>query len=313
MNLQQLRYVQEVARRGLNVSEAAAALHTSQPGISKQIRQLEAELGIEIFERHGKRLVEVTEPGRQVLAIASRLLGELDNLRQVGREFSDENKGRLAIATTHTQARYALPEAIRDFIAAYPDVELSLHQGNPRQICEMVLEGEADLAIATEALADYADLLVLPCYSWNRVVVAPLGHPLLATPLLTLENLALWPIVTYDLAFAGRRQMDRAFEARGIAPKVVLSAADADVIKTYVRMGLGLGIVARMAYDPEQDADLGMLDAAHLFAANVTGIGLRRNAWLRGFVYAFIERFAPHLTRAVIERTMAGGGSAFDI
>ncbi|AGA89757.1 transcriptional regulator [Thioflavicoccus mobilis 8321] len=313
MNLQQLRYVQEIARRGLNVSEAAESLHTSQPGISKQIRQLEAELGIEIFVRHGKRLVEVTEPGRQVLAIAARLLGDLDNLRQVGREFSDKTKGRLAIATTHTQARYTLPTAIQAFIAAYPGVELSLHQGNPSQICEMVLRGEADMAIATEAIADHADLLTLPCYRWNRVVVAPLGHPLLAASRLTLEDLADWPIVTYDAAFAGRSRIDHAFQARGLAPRVVLSAADSDVIKTYVRMGLGLGIVAEMAYDPVQDADLGVLDAAHLFETSVTSIGLRRNAWLRSYVYAFIEGFAPHLTRAVVERTLVGGGSAFDI
>ena len=313
MNLQQLRYIQEVVRHGLNVSEAAEALFTSQPGVSKQIRQLETELGVDIFVRHGKRLVEVTEPGRQVLAIAARMLGDLDNLRRVGKEFSDETAGRLAIATTHTQARYVLPEAIRRFIEEYPGVRLSLHQGTPRQICEMVLAGDADLAIATEAIADYDTLLMLPCYQWNRCIVAPLGHPILDAPALTLEQLARWPIVTYDSAFTGRGQINRAFLARGLEPRVVLSASDADVIKTYVRMGLGIGILARMAYDASLDTGLGMLDAAHLFDSSTTRIGIRKNAWLRGYVYAFIEGFAPHLTRAVVERTLAGGGSTFDI
>ncbi len=313
MNLQQLRYIQEVARQGLNVSTAADALYTSQPGVSKQIRLLEDELGVEIFTRRGKRLVAVTEPGRQVLAIAARMLGDLDNLRQVGAEFSKESSGNLAIATTHTQARYVLPPVVRTFMERYPDVCLMLHQGNPRQVCELVLAGEADLAIATEAIADYPDLLMLPCYEWNRCVVAPLGHPILNVEPLTLEEIARWPIVTYDFAFTGRGQINRAFMSHGIVPRVVLSALDADVIKTYVGMGLGVGIVARMAYDPQADHGLGMRDAAHLFDASTTRIGLRRNAWLRGYVYDFIETFAPQLTRQAIDRAMAGGGSEFAI
>jgi LysR family cys regulon transcriptional activator len=219
----------------------------------------------------------------------------------------------LAIATTHTQARYVLPPVVRAFMERYPQVRLLLHQGNPQQVCERVLAGEADLAIATEAIADYPELLMLPCYEWNRCVVAPLGHPILKTERLTLEEIARWPIVTYDFAFTGRGQINRAFFSHGIAPRVVLTALDADVIKTYVGMGLGIGIVARMAYDPQVDRGLGMLDAAHLFDSSTTRIGLRRNAWLRGYVYDFIEGFAPHLTRQAIERAMAGGGSEFAI
>lgn len=313
MNLQQLRYIHEVARQGLNISAAADALFTSQPGVSKQVRLLESELGVEIFTRQGKRLVAVTEPGRQVLAIAARMLGDLENLRKVGEELSNESAGALAIATTHTQARYVLPPVVRTFMERYPDVRLLLHQGNPRQVCERVLAGEADLAIATEAIADYPELLMLPCYEWNRCVVAPLGHPILKTDRLTLEEIARWPIVTYDFAFTGRSQINRAFLSHGIEPRVVLTALDADVIKTYVGMGLGIGILARMAYDPEVDRGLGMLDAAHLFDSSTTRIGLRRNAWLRGYVYDFIEGFAPHLTRLAIERAMVGGGSEFAI
>lgn len=313
MNLQQLRYIQEVARRGLNVSEAAQALFTSQPGVSKQIRLFEEELGVDIFVRHGKRLVGVTEPGRQVLTIVTRMLEDLENLRRVGQEFSDETAGSLAIATTHTQARYVLPGVIRAFMQRYPKVRLSLHQGNPRQVCEMVLAGEADIAIATEAIADYPALVMLPCYAWNRCVVAPQGHPILEVQPLTLEEIARWPIVTYDFAFTGRNQINRAFLARGIEPNVVLSAVDTDVIKTYVGMGLGIGIVARMAYDPQLDTGLGMRDAAHLFDRSLTRIGIRRHTWLRGYVYAFMEGFAPHLTRRVVDLAMVGSGIHFDI
>ena len=313
MNLQQLRYVQEVARQGLNVSAAAEALFTSQPGVSKQIRQLEDELGIEIFRRQGKRLVAVTEPGRHVLAIAARLLGELDNLRQVGAEFGQETAGCLTIATTHTQARYVLPPAIRDFMARYPEVRLSLRQGNPTQVCDLVIAGEADLVIATEAVAEAPELLSLPCYAWNRCVIAPLGHPILESDPLSLEAIARWPIVTYDGAFTGRGRMNRAFQTHGLEPRIALTALDADVIKTYVRMGLGIGLIAQMAHDPETDAGLGVVDASHLFDASVTHLGIRRKSWLRGYVYAFIEGFAPHLTRRVIERALSEGGSDYEI
>ena len=309
MNIQQLRYVFEVARHGLNVSEAAEALFTSQPGVSKQIRLLEEELGVEVFVRHGKRLVAITEPGRQVLAIAERMLLDVDNLRQVGAEFSNEASGSLSIATTHTQARYALPPVIQAFMTRYPNVRLSLHQGSPRQVCEYVLSGEADIAIATEAIAEEHNLVMLPCYQWNRCVVATPRHPILQAAPLTLEEIARYPLITYDDAFTGRGQINKAFLGRGLKPKVVLTAIDSDVIKKYVEMDLGIGILARMAYDPAEDRRLGMVDASHLFESSTTRIGLRKRSWLRAYVYAFIEGFAPHLSRPMVEMALAGGGS----
>lgn len=304
MNLQQLRYVLEVARSDLNVSHAAESLFTSQPGVSKQIRLLEEELGVVIFERHGKRLVGVTEPGKQVLTIAERLLGEVDNLKRVGEDFSNESAGSLSIATTHTQARYVLPPVIEKFTRRYPQVRLSLRQGSPPQICEYVLAGEADVAIATEAIEHYQDLVMLPCYSWNRCVVAPPGHPILDARPLTLEEIARYPIVTYDFAFAGRSQINKAFAARGLKPNVVLTAIDADIIKTYVALGLGIGLMAAMAYDPSADHNLRSADASHLFESATTRIGLRRGGYLRGFTYSFIELFAPHLSRRVVEAAL---------
>ena len=309
MNLQQLRYIHEVARRGLNVSDAAEALFTSQPGVSKQIRLLEAELGVEIFARHGKRLVAVTEPGHAVLAIAERMLRDMDNLLQVGEEFSNESAGTLSIATTHTQARYVLPRVVRDFLQRYPKVRLELHQGNPQQVCDMVLGGAADIAIATEAIADSPDLVMLPCYQWNRCIVATPRHPILREQPLTLEAIARYPLITYDDAFTGRGQINKAFLGRGLKPNVVLTAIDSDVIKKYVEMDLGIGILARMAYDVDEDRRLGMVDASHLFESSTTRIGIRRNAWLRGFVYAFIELFVPSLTRRIVEAARSGGGT----
>lgn len=309
MNLQQLRYIHEVARRGLNVTEAADALFTSQPGVSKQIRQLEAELGIDIFERRGKRLSAITEPGRHVLAIAERILRDLQDLQQVGDEYANEESGSLSIATTHTQARYVLPKVIRDFMHRFPQVRLSLHQGSPRQVCEMVLDGSADIAIATEAIADYDELVMLPCYQWNRCVVATPRHPILQASPLTLEEIARYPLITYDDAFTGRGLMNKAFLSRGLKPRVALSAIDSDVIKKYVEMDLGIGILARMAYNPAEDRRLGMIDASHLFESSITRIGLRKRAWLRGYVFAFVEGFAPQLTRRIVESALVGGGS----
>jgi len=309
MNLQQLRYIHEVAKRGLNVSEAAAALYTSQPGVSKQIRLLEEELGIVIFVRHGKRITGVTEPGRHVLAIADRLLREVVNLKQVGDEFAREAVGSLTIATTHTQARYKLPPVIQTFVRRYPGVNLALRQGNPTQVCEYVLTGEADVAIATEAIEHYNDLVMLPCYQWNRCVIAPLGHSILEVSPLSLEEIAKHPIVTYDFAFAGRSQINKAFETRGLVPKVVFTAIDADIIKTYVALGLGVGIVAAMAFDPERDTQLRAADASHLFEWATARIGLRRGSFLRGYVYGFIELFAPQLSRKIVDAALAGGGS----
>ncbi|GAB4442954.1 MAG: HTH-type transcriptional regulator CysB [Rhodocyclaceae bacterium] len=306
MNLRQLRYVVEVARRGLNVSAAAAGLYTSQPGVSKQIRLLEQELGVDVFVRQGKRLTAVTEPGREVLAIAQRMLHDIENLRGVGREFGAEEAGTLAIATTHTQARYVLPPIIREFLRRHPGVRVSLHQGSPTEVCKLVLSGEADLAIATEAIGSHEDLVMLPCYQWNRCVIAPPKHPILRAKPLTLEAIAKYPVITYDFAFTGRSQINEAFAARGLAPNVVLTAIDADIIKTYVALGLGIGIVAYMAFDPKADRGLRALDAAHLFESATTRIGLRRNTWLRGYVYGFIELFAPQLTRKVVQAALAG-------
>lgn len=308
MNLQQLRYVVEVTRRELNVSDAAAALFTSQPGVSKQIRLLEEELGVNIFVRHGKRLVELTEPGRQVVAMAERVLDELGNMRQVGEEFGKENHGRLSIATTHTQARYALPRAVVAFRQRYPQVRLELHQGNPDQVAEAVLGGDADLAVATESIAERGELVTLPCYQWNRSVIAPPGHALLDATPLTLEAIATYPLITYDSAFTGRSQINKAFASREVRPNVVLTALDADIIKTYVRLGLGVGIVASMAFDAANDHGLVARDCAHLFESSTTRIGLKRNAWHRAYVFAFIELFAPHLTRHAVELALRGGG-----
>lgn len=306
MNIQQLRYVLEVSRRGLNISEAAAVLHTSQPGVSKQIRLLEEELGVDVFARQGKRLTGVTDPGREVLKIAERMLRDVDNMRSVGQEFGTEESGTLSIATTHTQARYVLPPIIQQFMQRHPGVRVSLHQGSPMEVCQFVLSGEADIAIATEAIGEQDDLVMLPCYQWNRCVIAQPGHPILKAKPLTLEAIAKHPIITYDFAFTGRSQINKAFAARGLTPNVVLTAIDADIIKTYVALGLGIGIVAYMAYDPKADKGLRAADAAHLFESATTRIGVRRNAWLRGYAYGFIELFAPHLTRRMVQAALAG-------
>jgi LysR family cys regulon transcriptional activator len=301
VNLQQLRYLVAVVDAGLNVSGAAEALYTSQPGISKQIRQLEDELGVQVFVRAGKRLARLTPPGELVVATARRALAEIGNLKRVAEEFRSEDEGELAIATTHTQARYVLPAVLKAFAAKYPKVKLVLHQGNPGQVAEQTVGGEADLGIATEALADVPELVTLPCYDWNRVVLVPRGHPLEREPKLTLEAIARYPIVTYDFAFTGRTQANAAFAAHGLVPNVVLTALDADVIKTYVEMGMGVGIVAQMAYEPKRDAQFACLDASHLFEKSTTRLALRRHAFLRGYVYAFIALFAPQYDRKAID------------
>ncbi len=304
VNLQQLRYLREIAKQGLKISEAAETLYTSQPGISKQIKQLEEELGIEVFVRNGKRLVAITEPGKAVLEIAQRILHDMENLKQVGEEFNAQDSGQLIIATTHTQARYALPPVVKQFITRYPKVKLGLHQGSPTQIAEQVLSGEADLAIATESLALYDDLVTLPCYEWNHCVITPPRHPLLKEQQLTLEKIAQYPIITYDFAFSGRGKINAAFEAAQLEPNIALTAIDADVIKTYVELGLGIGILAKLAFNPERDKHLRMLDAGHLFKPNTTRIAIRKNEYLRGYTYDFIELFAPHLTHAVVAKAM---------
>jgi LysR family cys regulon transcriptional activator len=314
MKLQQLRYLCEVARRDLSVSAAAEALFTSQPGVSKQIKGLEEELGIEIFVRNGKRLVSVTEPGRAVIAIAERILADAQNLKRAGEDFSGEKLGTLTIATTHTQARYALPRAVAAFKRRYPKVQLFIHQGNPVQICEQVVQGEADLCVATEHVDEHAGLVALPCYQWNRCIVVPPKHPLLKAGPLTLEAIAKYPIVTYDFAFANRSMVNRAFEQRGLKLEVVLTAADADVIKTYVELGLGVGIMAKMAFDPKRDRQLRAIDASHLFPSSTTRLGIKRGAYLRRYAYDFIELFAPNLSRETVEKTvMEKPGTSYEL
>ncbi|MCT2530957.1 HTH-type transcriptional regulator CysB [SAR92 clade bacterium H921] len=305
MKLQQLRYIWEVAHHDLNVSATAKSLYTSQPGISKQIRLLEDELGVEIFSRSGKHLTRVTPTGQEVLKIAGDILRQVDSIKQLTQEHNNPNHGSLSIATTHTQARYALPPVIEDFIGKYPQVSLHMHQGTPVQISEKAADGTVDFAIATEALELFSDLLMMPCYRWNRCILVPRDHPLALLEQLSLEDVAAHPIVTYVFGFTGRSRLDDAFTERGLHPKVVFTATDADVIKTYVRLGLGIGIVAHMAYNPEADSDLVAIEAGHLFQSSVTSIGFRKGTYLRGYMYDFIHAFAPHLTRNVVDQAMA--------
>ena len=306
MNLQQLRYLREVARSGLNVSVAAEALFTSQPGISKQIRLLEEELGVTILIRHGKRITGITEPGRLVLDIAERILQDTDNLRAVGREFNSGGRGTLVIATTHTQARYALPPVVARFTHRYPQVRLTLREGSPEHIAELLHEGQADLGIATESEEAFVDLVTLPCAQWTRSVITPLKHPLVGAGPLTLEKIAQYPLITYDFAFTPNSPIQRAFDAAGLKPNVVLTAVAADVIKAYVEQGMGIGILAKMAFDPARDIGVRLINADHLFEASTTRIALRRNAWLRGYTYDFIELFSPHLNRRTVDAALAG-------
>ena len=300
MKLSQLRYIVEVKRRGLNVSAAADALYTSQPGVSKQIRLLEDELGVPIFERSGKHFTRLTRAGEEVMTVAERIMAETRNINAIAEEYGDDRAGSLAIATTHTQARHALPDAVQDFRRRYPRVSLHFHQGTPVQIAEMATAGEVDFAIATEALELYEDLVMLPCYRWNRSIIVPEGHPLCGRTPLTLEAIAEYPIVTYVFGFTGRSRLDEAFAERGLAPDVVFTATDSEVIKTYVQLGLGVGIMASMAFDARRDEGLVALDADHLFEPSTTRIGFRRNAYLRRYMLAFIETFAPHLTEDVV-------------
>jgi LysR family transcriptional regulator, cys regulon transcriptional activator len=313
MNFQQLRYVRETVRQGLNLTEAARKLHTSQPGVSKQIRELETELGVEIFVRHGKRIVAVTEPGKAVVDVIDRLLQEAENLRQVGREFKDQTSGTLSVATTHTQARYSLPKVVGEFKRRFPKVHLTIKQGSPPLLAEMVTAREADIAIATEALDDYPKLLALPGYEWNHCVVVPAKHPLAKVDRLTLADLARYPIVTYDPAFAGRSHIDEAFRTQGLAPDIVLSAVDSDVIKTYVELGLGIGIIAAMAFDEKRDRSLIALAAGHLFGTMTTRVAVRRGAALRGYAYTFLELFSPRLNRKLIETALNGKAEVYEL
>ena len=313
MKLQQLRYIVEIQRQGLNVSEAAETLYTSQPGISKQVRLLEDELGVAIFERSGKRFTGVTEPGKAVLAIAERILREAENLKRASAEFATGDSGRLVLAATHTQARYALPLVVRDFVAQHPTVKLEMHQGSPTQIAEWVAAGEVDIGIATEALDQYPQLVTLPVRQWSHCVIAPEDHPILQTLPLSLNELVKWPLITYDTAFTGRSRINRAFERIGAEPNVALTALDADVIKTYVSLGLGLGIISALAFDAQRDAGLVAVDASQLFESNTTRLALRRGSYLRRYDYDLIALFAPHLSQHVVKMAMQGGSDAYDL
>jgi len=304
MNFQQLRSVREAARRSFNLTEVARVLHTSQPGVSRQIRELEEELGVDLFIRAGRRLTALTEMGELVMPIVENMLEESESLRRAGQEFAKRSSGTLSIAATHSQARYALPGAVRDFRKHFPDVRFNLHQGSPDQIAEMLIAGDADIGIATEALGRYDPLVALPCYRWTHSVVVPNGHPLLDQPL-TLEALAGHPIITYHEGFTGRTKIDAAFAQADLEPDIVMSALDADVIKTYVELGLGVGIVASIAFDGERDTALRAIDAGKLFEMNLTKLAVRRGRFLRSYVYDFIETFAPTLTRGVVEAALA--------
>jgi len=294
MNFQQLRSVREAARRGYNLTEVANALFTSQPGVSRQIRELEEELGIDIFERNGKRLTGLTEPGKEVLHIVERLLLEAENLQRAGETYSGKTTGTLSIAATHTQTRYVLPRAVQHFRTAFPDVRIALQQSAPEHIAEWVLSGKADIGIATEGLSRFEGLVSFPCYEWHHVIVVPDGHPLLAAKSVTLELLAEYPLITYDIGFTGRSHIDQAFTEQQISPDIVLTAMDSDVIQQYVTMNLGVGIVASMAAE-HLPANLHPIPANHLFAPNVTRVAVRRGAFLRDYAIDFIQQLAPKL------------------
>lgn len=305
MNFQQLRSIREAARNNYNLTEVASVLFTSQPAISRQIRELEEELGVEIFTRAGKRLTGLTTPGKTLLPIIDRLLLEAGNLKNAGKDFKEKDTGVFYVAATHSQARYALPAVVRDFRQIYPGVTLHLRQGSPQQIADMLLTGEADIGVATEALADYDQLVTLPGYRWSHSVIVPPDHPLLQqTAPISLEDLARHPIITYEHGFTGRAHIDEAFAREGLAPEVVLTAMDADVIKTYVELGMGIGIVASIAFDPERDRLLRAIDARHLFEINLTRIAVRRGIWLRDYAYHFIESFVPTLTPDVVRQKL---------
>ena len=314
MNFQQLRTIRELTRHGFNLTEVAAVSHTSQPGISRQIRDLEDEIGVLIFERSGKRITGLSEPGQTILRIVNRLLVEADHLQRASADYVTSTSGVLTIAATHTQARYALPQVVLGFRAAFPDVRIALQQSTPEHIAKWVLSGAADIGIATEGLGDFPDLVSFPCYRWSHQAIVPVGHPLLAPgrAALTLADLADFPLVTYDHGFTGRRHIDQAFAGAGLRPNVVLTAMDSDVIKQYVGLGLGVGLVASMAFDAGRDPGLRALDAGQLFTASTTRLAVRRGACLRSYTYEFIRHFAPHLTRREIDCALASASAAGD-
>jgi LysR family cys regulon transcriptional activator len=313
MNLHQLRFVREAVRQNFNLTEAAKALFTSQPGVSKAIIELEEELGVDIFTRHGKRIRGLTEPGRAVLKSVELIMQEIEGLKQIGREFAAQDSGSLTIATTHTQARYALPPVVQAFMQKYPKVRLSLLQGNPKQVAEMVQRDQADLAIATESIAGIDGLISMPCYQWEHVVVVPPDHPLLKLKVVSLEEIAHYPLITYDSAFAGRNKIDQAFALRQIKPDILLEAIDADVIKTYVELGMGVGIIAGMAFDADRDKNLRSIPVGNLFGMNISRVALKQGAYLRSYIYTFIELLAPTLNRKLIDQVLQGSKDNYEL
>ncbi len=304
MKFHQLRYVHEVVRQHLNISAASEALHTSQPGVSKQIQLLEEELGLQIFQRNGKRLIGVTEPGRKIVELAARVMLDMQNIKRVGDEYSREDSGELTIATTHTQARYRLPAAVKQFMAQYPNVKLTIHQGNPSQVTEQVAAGEADIGIATENISKDDRLSCLPCYSWNRCLVVPSQHLLLEKKTISLKDLVNYPLITYDFAFTGGTLVSKVFHDAGLQPNVVFTAIDADVIKTYVNLGLGIGLIANMAYEETRDAPLKSLDCSHLFPDSTTYLGVRKDAFLRDYMLNFITMLSPQYDKRSVQRAL---------
>jgi LysR family transcriptional regulator, cys regulon transcriptional activator len=314
MNLHQFRFVQEAVRRNLNLTETAKALYTSQPGISKAILEFEEELGVDIFARHGKRLRRITEPGHEVLKSIDIIMREVANLKRIGEQFSKQDAGTLSIATTHTQARYFLPEPVARLRKLFPKVQVVLHQGMPDQVARMLLDDVADVGVATEALTEYEQLVTLPCYEWQHVLVVPAGHRLAGVERPTLEQLASEPLVLYHPTVSGRHRIDQAFARARLRPVVALEAIDSDVIKTYVKLGLGIGIVAELAVRDEPPAgDLAWRPLGHLFGNNMARVAFKRGAYLRHFVHAFAEQLSDRLSRTLIDRAMAGGGSEYDL
>jgi LysR family transcriptional regulator, cys regulon transcriptional activator len=312
MNLHQFRFVQEAVRRNLNLTEAAKALHTSQPGVSKAIIELEEELGIEIFARHGKRLKRVTEPGQHVLQSIELILREIGNLKRIGEQFSAQDSGTLSIATTHTQARYVLPRPLAKLREAYPKVNFSLHQGSPDQVARMVLDETAEIGVATESLADYPELVTLPCYEWEHVLVLSDTHPLCRSEHLSLEDLAAEPLITYHPSFTGRTRIDHAFALKKLQPRIALEAIDSDVIKTYVKLGMGVGIVAEMAVRDGVDPGVVVRPAGHLFGKNLARVAFKRGVYLRNFVYKFAELLSERLDRKLVARALSGHGDDYE-
>ena len=306
MKLHQLKYIHEVARQGLSISAAAEALHTSQPGVSKQIQMLEDELKLQIFQRNGKRLTGITEPGKHIVKLAATVMLEMQNIKRVGDEFSKVETGTLTIATTHTQARYKLPAALKKFMEIYPHVKLNIHQGSPMQVTAQVASGEADIGIATEAISQDERLMCLSFYEWNRCVVVPKKHRLIDAIPITLAKISSYPLITYDSAYTGSTTVAKVFHDAGVLPNIALTAIDADVIKTYVSLGMGVGLIASMAYDEERDKDLVSIDCSHLFPSSTTYLGIRKDTFLRGYIYGFIELLDPKFDRKTVDSVLKG-------